>query len=241
MNYLFMPLEQQTDSGFGVMGDAFRAAAEQLDNDKEYGTLFHRRLPVCYLYRHAIELYLKSAITILHRGARMPGKDGKFDLIPRLCFHDKDGKTQTKPIHAEHSVSNLRLNLTAYESVCREGLANITTVKFEITPEIHDLIRVIEEYDGKSTYFRYPMTTESKADDAKSAMQSIEYEKLRERQEKEPSKVCAFVVVDDDGNVVESFHHDESGIEAAYAALKKVCDYFADYHAALRAEVSKGW
>lgn len=85
MQYLLTPLHAQFDSGFGATGNAFKDAAGFLDGDKEANkdNLFNANLPVNFLYRHAIELFLKSAIVIFHRrySDRLPR--GRFSNVPQ--------------------------------------------------------------------------------------------------------------------------------------------------------------
>ncbi|RXU06233.1 hypothetical protein B1F69_00065, partial [Pseudomonas syringae] len=68
MLYMMLPLDRHFDSGFGAVADSFRDAADALEDTPTLNT----HLPVSFLYRHAIELFLKSAIIILHRKLNIP-------------------------------------------------------------------------------------------------------------------------------------------------------------------------
>ena len=63
--FTFMPLHRHFDGGFGAIGDAFKEAGDQLG--KSPINDIHKHLPLAYLYRHAIEMYLKSMIVIIHK------------------------------------------------------------------------------------------------------------------------------------------------------------------------------
>src|SRR5437879_4221108 len=71
-NYQFKPLTHQFDDGFGLMGDAFNDAALRLEHSTQQEEFINSSLPIGYLYRHAIELYLKSIIIVLHRNLGIP-------------------------------------------------------------------------------------------------------------------------------------------------------------------------
>jgi hypothetical protein len=71
MKYLFMPLNQHIEDGFGATAEAFEQSAKLLSSSSDDVT-YHYQIPLCFLYRHAIELYLKSAIVVLHRALAIP-------------------------------------------------------------------------------------------------------------------------------------------------------------------------
>jgi len=63
MHYLMAPLEEHYDSGFGAVGDAFHRAAKALEKENAGPRFAWNHLPQICLYRHAVELFLKSGIT----------------------------------------------------------------------------------------------------------------------------------------------------------------------------------
>ena len=71
-NYQFKPLTHQFDDGFGIIADAFNEAALRLERFSEQERFINSSLPIAYLYRHAIELYLKSIVIVLHRNLQIP-------------------------------------------------------------------------------------------------------------------------------------------------------------------------
>ncbi|MGH9638275.1 MAG: hypothetical protein ACRD72_25860, partial [Candidatus Angelobacter sp.] len=72
MLWMMMPLEEHYNDGFGAVGDAFRRAAETLNKNNSDGPMLWSHLPEIYLLRHAVELFLKSGIIIMHRKLRLP-------------------------------------------------------------------------------------------------------------------------------------------------------------------------
>ncbi|ASS75389.1 hypothetical protein CIG75_10565 [Tumebacillus algifaecis] len=78
MNEFFLPPTDHIDNGFAATADTFQKTADFLFQSKEYaeemgnfGTTYIP-MPVQYLYRHSIELYLKSIIIRLHRSLKLP-------------------------------------------------------------------------------------------------------------------------------------------------------------------------
>ena len=71
-----LPPERHFDGGLGATAGEFKRSAEELKVTK--GTAL-AHLPVCYLQRHSIELYLKSLIVILYKSI-------KFHLVMALIL-----------------------------------------------------------------------------------------------------------------------------------------------------------
>ena len=232
----FTPLNHHFDSGFGGLADAFGDAAECLSSDKEYGSLFNRHLPICFLHRHAIELYLKSAITILHRRFKMPNPSDKHEPMPVVKVGDK-----WKPIHAVHSILTLYEHLCVLLIIVETEVKQIARIDLTLPKEMGGWIRTVEDSDAGSTYFRYPTTREAGVDAAKSAMKQVEPEVLEKKMRSEFPKVHAFVLVDNEGNTVEAFENDAGVVEAVLDALRKSSEVLATFHAAMRAELTGGW
>src|SRR5690606_28344874 len=99
MHYLFMPLDQHFDKGFGATGQAFKLAGDLVLQGPP-SQVINVQLPACFLYRHAIELFLKSMIVTLHRGLKIPygenDSDGPASVLSNGAW---------KPIHQVHSVA----------------------------------------------------------------------------------------------------------------------------------------
>lgn len=83
---ILMPLHEHYDSGFGATGNAFKAAADQLWDGIEQKALFNERLPMNFLYRHAIELFLKSAYPGWHRRRRARRAGPQWGSDPRVLL-----------------------------------------------------------------------------------------------------------------------------------------------------------
>ena len=81
MTYLFTGIETHIDKGFGVTADAYKKSAEFLEtNDFEHFNITQQaEMPQNYLFRHSIELYLKSLILIFHRKLKINYGNYAFD------------------------------------------------------------------------------------------------------------------------------------------------------------------
>jgi hypothetical protein len=102
MKYLFMPLNQHFDDGLGATGEAFEESAKLLSSSSNNISHAHFHIPICFLYRHAIELYLKSAIVVLHRALAIPYDKNPHDG-PAFVLVDK----KWKRLYQVHSVAEL--------------------------------------------------------------------------------------------------------------------------------------
>jgi len=153
INYMLAPLDKHFDLGFGFTGNTFRGAAESLvaKEDKSY----FGDAPISYLQRHAIELYLKSAIIILHllNGNSIDANDNKS--FPKVISNGKE-----KPIFNVHSISelfnHLCIELNSMEALLKEK----SEICWNFSKEFKSNIQIIENNDPSSTFFRYPVTKE---------------------------------------------------------------------------------
>jgi len=71
VRYLVSPLETQIDSGHGGVAEIFRMAAQTLETFRRAHPFPYVHLPENFLYRHAVELYLKAMIITVHRARRL--------------------------------------------------------------------------------------------------------------------------------------------------------------------------
>lgn len=85
--YLMMPLHMHIDYGFGATAEQFKESADILSASESVKDL---GMPVNYLRRHAIELYLKSLIYVLHRNFKIPFSSGGTLEKPKIKVLGKD-------------------------------------------------------------------------------------------------------------------------------------------------------
>jgi hypothetical protein len=144
MNYLITPPSTHYDGGIGITGCNFRYAAETL---KEHGSTLDGVLPLCYLHRHAIELFLKSIIFILHKKYDIEFGDG-FSL-------DRPGiKVRNKwvPMENTHNLSDLYAYFEETYENCKKLLPKSTC--WDMPEDLKAKIDLVSGTDPKSTFFR---------------------------------------------------------------------------------------
>jgi hypothetical protein len=165
VQYLVSPLETQIDSGHGGLAEVFRMSAQNLEKFRTVNPLPYLQLPENFLYRHAIELYLKAIIITIHRTRRLSYGSHAAKGMPYLQVGSK-----WNPLHKEHSLANLYMyakQLIARSRKARKMLGECDWD--EMTPKLDVWIRLIDKADISATLFRYPTTGHSKKDRSKSS------------------------------------------------------------------------
>ncbi|QHG66232.1 hypothetical protein [Pseudomonas putida] len=234
MLYMLMPLDQHYDLGFGAVADSFKHAADSL-NDPDKPLHFNSNLPVSFLYRHAIELYLKSAIITLHRKFTIPYGDEPASSEPSVMVGKK-----RKPLYNVHGLGPLYAELRTLLNQKAEALAKVPHTDWVLPPELDGWIAAIEATDSSSTYFRYPITKDPALDVKKSTMQREDTSKLIQRMHNGGQPVKALMMINDDYEVVESFTHDDSSAQEMLNILKETSELFYCLHAMMSYTLAGG-
>lgn len=178
-----MPLERHFDSGFQATGDAFKDAAETLlANEGEGAAFTNSHLPVNFLLRHAVELFLKSMIVTIHRALKLPTGEGAHTCDPKI----KDAKNQWQPLTRIHSVKRLLDEFERLAIANRESMIRLDASTWEVPADLRTWIQIIEDFDGNSTFSRYPFSN-SPADGIKSSFTQIEPEEVQQQLHNENS------------------------------------------------------
>lgn len=237
MHYLLTPLEKHYDGGFGAMANSFMGAAVDLREAAEGGATFlNRHLPISFLYRHAIELFLKSSILILHKRFKIPsGPDGQ-NGEPQVPVGEK-----WKPMYSVHGTAHLYAYLKTLFTEHKGTLAAISRVEWEFPVEMDGWMQTISQTDSTSTFFRYPITKNGSLDHLKSDIKERDYRDIISRMGPGQPKQKAFFVVDENDEVVQAFHHDDENIKPTLEALHQAADTLYGCHSAMRGELTGGW
>jgi hypothetical protein len=230
--YQFKPLTHQFDDGFGVMGDAFNDAAVRLEQSCEQQQFFNSSLPIAYLYRHAVELYLKSIIIVLHRKLSLPFGPNAPDGAPLINVADK-----WVAIYRVHNVGDLYRHFESVLNNHRSKLQGLSVTDLNsITTELADWITAIEDLDRQSTFFRYPGTGDAlKGDFRESSIAEI---RSRFRPEDPPGK--AYIELDAHDEVVGAFRMELSDVETAMNLLRAAANVLSAIHFAFRCDLTRG-
>ncbi|WP_153117486.1 hypothetical protein [Rhodocyclus tenuis] len=235
MHYLFMPLDQHFDKGFGAVADSFKEAADSLTQSTAEAPFLNAHLPVSFLYRHAIELYLKSAILIFHRKLKIPYGTTPWDGEPHVL-----GDAKWKPMYNEHRIQTLYSYVRELFSQQSEYLEEKTRTDWSFPVELDDWIKKIETTDSSSTFFRYPVTKDKIKDKEKSAIREDDFENMLAKAKSGSKPLKAFLVLDSDDQVTQAFSHDDSQSQETMAILKEVSHVLYGCHAALVGELTGG-
>ncbi|WP_146218702.1 hypothetical protein [Halomonas sp. LBP4] len=228
MNYLITPPSTHYDGGIGITGCNFRHAAETL---KEHGSSLDGVLPLCYLHRHAVELFLKSITFILHKKYGIEF-GGDFSI-------DKPGiKVVNKWVSLEntHNLSGLYYYFCEIYESCKDLLPSTTC--WDMPGDIKVKINLVNGTDPKSTFFRYPKAGSSQQDYKKSRIQKTNIDGAFGNSGK-PRKLV--LMLDANDNIVETYDLDADALSEVQKALDYLSDFFYGVHAAFRAELTNGY
>ncbi len=247
MQYLLSGIESHPDKGFGVTADAYYKNAQHLEENpiEDYDFIQQAEMPQNFLYRHAIELYLKSLIVIFHKRLEINYGTVPFDSDEPEIFID--GKW--KKLYTCHFIDKL------YEYWLNQLLLpNIDKLK-ELAPmgewkeyeEITKSFDSICEYDRDSSYFRYPITKNASFDNKKYSIKKLtatEIESLFTNTEEKPDSATKrkliSLFVDKDDNVVDAYGKKDNILSEVRDALKKVATYFYSIHIMTRVTICNG-
>lgn len=131
--------ERCSAAGISSYAWSYRCAAfslVRLREEKEFDTIDNHALPILFLYRHALELYLKA---LVYRAALISIDENELvDAIPRLW--------------REHSL--LRLVQMSAPLLEAKSLACFADVR----EKVKLLAEKLDEVDSGSYAFRYPVT-----------------------------------------------------------------------------------
>jgi hypothetical protein len=238
---MFMPLDRHYDDGLWATGEAFKDAAQKLSSEHEGKMSFmNAHLPINFLYRHATELFLKSAIVTVHRYFTLPSGDGSHQREPLIKI---DGKW--RPLHRTHSLKTLLTELDRILTENMDKMKVLTPNDWGCPAELIAWIDVIEAADGRSTYFRYPKSKGPTVDAEKSSFLPADPEKLvaemRERAESGKKGKVVLGLKDDDENIVKAFAMDENPLAELREALVKAAEMMSGCAIGLNEELVKGY
>lgn len=230
LNILITPPEKHFDRGLGISAWHFRDAANVLLESEKKGDLVS---PIGYLQRHAIELYLKSLIYILHRKYEIPFGE-KFSLENPALF--VNGKWRS--LSNTHNLADLyKYFLSIFES-CFESLPK--TTDWKISEKLGDQINLVSGYDPKSTYFRYPEASSKCQDEKKSTIQPMDLDSaLGKLGLDNSSPIKCSVMLDSNDNVVATYDLVSEPLVEVRKALSEIMDYINNLHCAFLGELTK--
>lgn len=236
MNVYITPPITHFDRGVGFSAWQFKDSAELLLNSENPNDIIS---PICYLQRHAIELYLKSIIYILHKKYSIRfGEEGNsiFSLDNPAFLKNDDWK----PLKSSHDLSDLYQYLKTLLNTCRvHGLLPEIIASWEFSDNFLSKINKINGYDPKSTYFRYPDSGSENQDRKKSTIQSVGKDKfLEEIGENQLEPVKRTIMFDAEDNILDVYDIAVDPIIDLRKALSEIVDELHNFHLGILAELT---
>jgi hypothetical protein len=231
LNYTFLPLNAHIDGGFGAIADSFMKAANNLDqNDGK--TFSNSHLPINFLYRHAIELYLKSIIIVIHTSLNL-SYGTKAD--PHILINEK-----WKPITTVHSIENLFEYFKSLVNQNKDRLSEICQTDWSDIPlELEESIKKVVQIDDTSIYFRYPsrdLSTNNKKSSWKQTSQKMLSSSIKK--DAKPSKI--FVEVNDQGNTAKIYQFEHEPLGQSSLAIQTAAEFLEGAHLGIRSDLAGG-
>lgn len=232
----FLPLDKHYDKGFGEVADSFYDAAGTLNPSPNGYLPPHGHLPICYLYRHAVELYLKSAILIFHRRLKLPYGNNDQSTEPHVLVGDK-----WRSMHSTHGILVLYEYLKSLFQKHSEYLNENTHTNWTLPSNLDELINVVDQMDSSSVYFRYPYTKAGTRDLEKSSFKKTTADEVVAEALKQQRPMKSIFSFNSLGQAEEVFVHDDSKPLEMLTILSETAHFLSNLHAALMGELGHGW
>lgn len=240
LKYMMTDISTHIDLGFGITASNFRQTALFLDENYD-DSVYTGEMPILYLYRHSVELFLKSLITIFHRKLELPYKEGKVAFDNNIPFI-KSEKNQWREITKCHDISTLyhyyleliEDNKDLLVDKAPNGDWNI------INPDNQKYVDLIKGYDFDSTYFRYPFTKNKNVDNKKFSVKKVDPEDVL-TQFKPNRTQSTLLIFNDNEEVVQAHVNTKVDLKNLTNAIKELSYYFDCIHAMSRATLCNHW
>jgi len=206
MSYLFTPMEIHPDKGFGTCADAFYEAAKGINSK---AMLIH--LPLLYLLRHSIELYLKSLL-----------------ILFSVHFSENEAVRVISKYSNEHRIRTL---FDDFEEIFRkhfQELQESTKVNWEMPQELSLYIDKICKIDNGSTYFRYPVNKKAEPEPEKDQSSYVTKSEIIKKVQNGKDKAAIFIVENKNGS--EIFEFGNSYDDETIDAFSEVCKMLSGLH-----------
>lgn len=103
--------------------------------------------------------------------------------------------------------------------------------------ELDDAIAKIDAMDARGVFFRYPTENNS----TKSNNKPMTIDQALNWKTEQAGYLKAFVVVNENDEVVEAFRYDPKLLQSELDTLTTACDWLNCIHVGLRMELAAGW
>lgn len=231
MKYMFIPLEDHPDYGYGMIGSTYAYSAQSLSSIDKFHKDWYSVMPVNYLRRHSIELFLKSGIILFHKKFSILFNGQSVDSEPHINL--PNGKWME--LKKTHNLSDLYAYMMTLINNNMEYLENHTNTDWNMPIEMDGWMNKISGYDNVSDYFRYPISRDAGKDKRKNFFKETSLEKVQEEMGIR-KKSMTLILEDGDGNISRVYSNVNENSEL-YDILEKATDIWSGFHAAVRAEL----
>lgn len=232
--YESSPLDRHYDNGFGAIADSFKEAATELKAS------YHRvktngHLPIAYLYRHSIELYLKGLIITIHK--RIKRQQGLELCFPEPKIPQEDGHPETM-----YSIHDISILYSYASSLFLENkLDEVTGLNNVFGSETGSKVERIKGVDPKSQFFRYPTNRSKSHEKEKSALKETTYKEVVDLALKNNKPVTSIRTAKLAGRDVQVFVHDDSFTASIIDDLSDVAETLELCHSILMRSLGEGF
>ncbi|NQT64862.1 MAG: hypothetical protein HQ554_01640 [FCB group bacterium] len=202
-------------------------------------------MPINYLFRHSIELFLKSLIIIFHKQLKISYGDESFDSTKPMIFTDGQWRN-LYTCHWIDELYNYWLNELLLKSI--EELNSLAPKgDWREKKDISSMFTLISSYDRDSSFFRYPVTKNTSLDPKKYTMQPLDMEKLEDlskyvKEKSVRTKRGGIITLfkNSKNEIVGGYEKIDDVLEKVTEALRKVSKYFFAIHVMTRETLCNG-
>lgn len=242
MEYWLTSPGDHLDFDFGITAETYYNSAKYMDEGRDKIQAFQLvEMPINFLYRHSIELALKSLIIIFHKKLSIPYENDSCESTkPKILSQGK-----WRPLYSCHWIDELYRywkdelllkNIEKLESLANKG-------EWKEHEDITKAIPIIVKYDKQSSFFRYPVTENPNLDLEKSTMKEVDvktlFEMLESRESTEEAKIILAIKNEND-EIVKAYEKQKELLTELSDSLKKVAYYFYCIHTMTRITLCNG-
>lgn len=237
VNYYFMPLEEQPDYGYGMIGSIYYAAANDLCSSEKFREDWYLVLPVNFLRRHCIELFLKSCIILFHKKFKLNFDNDKCTGEPKIKLNNGTWIL----LKTTHNIKDLYNYLDFLIKSNKDYLSKNTTTIWKFNDEFEKWIDKINGYDSVSDYFRYPISKDKNKDKNKNFFRENTMQGIQKEIE-QGKKTITLIIEDSNGDAKKIYsNHKPDKIVDLFKILQKTSDELSGFHTAVRMELFNGF
>ena len=193
-----------------------------------------------FLHRHAVELFLKSGIIIIHRKLKLPYDREPYSTDKPMLL-DRAGTW--KSLYKTHDLADLYAYWKKLMVDNKDKLEGLTKNKpdMSVPAELDGWIDTLGRVDPSNYYFWYPVSKNRAEDKEKSPFREVSLDDLFPQEPKEDKKVKALVLENSKGEFVRAFKHDDSTDRKVGEAASEAAQMLSNFDAMYRFEFTDGW